>query len=186
MCYVQLCLLQTPETPQCWANSQTFHCFPCPGSLRLGCPGSAGLPCVFWACLTPGRSKVAAKSPLYLQSKLWAPASPYKWLWSHGWLSAGFCVPLETPTQHWPCFLASPDTRRKNAEMWFEAVQPHWGEELLFWWGGGDKDTSARPRQSMAVLFYSGIPKAWRAGASAQMPLPEQEAEPRFHESHSV
>lgn len=48
----------------------------------MGCLGSAGLPCVFWASLTPGRSRVAVQSPLFLRSKLWAPAS-YKWLHDH-------------------------------------------------------------------------------------------------------
>lgn len=50
----------------------------------VSCPSSARLSCVSWASLTPGRSKVAAKSPLYLQSKLWSPTSPYKWLHDHG------------------------------------------------------------------------------------------------------
>lgn len=72
---------------------------------------------------------------------------------SCSWLSAGFCVPLETSTHHWPDFVASPDTRRNNTEKWFEAEQPQRGEELFFRWGGADKDTSARPRLSTAVPF---------------------------------
>lgn len=72
-------------------------------------------------------------------------------------------------------------TWRNNTEMRFER-----GEELLSRWGGGHRDTSACPRQSMAVQFCSGIPKAWRAGALGQLPLLEQEAEPQFPESPSA
>lgn len=66
--------------------------------------------------------------------------------------------------------------------MFFEAAQLQGGMELLFWWGDGHKYTPACPRGGYNHHFLSGgcIPKALKAGALAQPPLPEQEAEAHF------
>lgn len=96
MCYIELCLLQTPETPQCWANSQTLHCFPCPWSLWLGCLGSARLPCVFWADSWEIKSSCQISS-LPTEQAVGTSISLQTAARSCSWLLPAFCVPLEPP-----------------------------------------------------------------------------------------